>query len=75
MEASQCSPPPRGSLVILAMARVQPCGLACTCQTMAGYGMCPRVVPAKEIEGLVKLLCLKLLNLVSSPSILGYEDY
>lgn len=37
--------------------------------------MCQWVVLAKEIEGLIKLLCLKLLNLVSSPSILGYEDY
>lgn len=75
MEASQCSPPLRGSPVILAVARVQPCGLACTCQTTAGYSMCQRVVLAKEIESLIKLLCLKLLNLVSSPSILGYEDY
>lgn len=75
MEASQCSLPLRVSPVISAMARVQPCGLACTLQTMAGYSTCQWVVLAKEIEGLIKLLCLKLPNLVSSSSVLGYEDY
>lgn len=37
--------------------------------------MCQWIVLAKQTEGLIKLLCLKLPDLVHSPSTLEYKGY
>lgn len=54
---------------------VHPCRLACTFQTKTEHGTWHWAVVAQQMQDLIKLLRLKIPDLVSCPSILGCEGY